>query len=141
MPVEAITRYTHLPISQTQISQIPSPKRQIKAKSTLTTPRPPCSKHEFITKILNATDPIVLDAWAEWCGPCKAIAPKIDEFSTTYPTAKFYKVDVDMVPDVAQELGIRAMPTIIFFKNGEKITEVVGANQHAIEEGIRALIA
>jgi thioredoxin 1 len=99
------------------------------------------SKQEFLTKILNTTEPIVLDAWAEWCGPCKAIAPKIEEFSTIYPAAKFYKVDVDKVPDVAQELGIRAMPTFMFFKEGEKITEVVGANPHAIEEGIKALLA
>ena len=97
--------------------------------------------HEFLTKIVNSTDAIVLDAWAEWCGPCKAIAPKIEEFSTTYPAAKFYKVDVDKVPDVAQELGIRAMPTIIYFKDGQKFTEVIGANQHQIEEQIQALVA
>ncbi|KAJ5886701.1 thioredoxin domain-containing protein [Penicillium subrubescens] len=100
------------------------------------------SKQDFLTKILDANSgPIVLDAWAEWCGPCKAIAPKVEEFSTQYPQAKFYKVDVDKVPDVAQELGIRAMPTILFFNNGEKITEVVGANPQGIENGIKALVA
>jgi thioredoxin 1 len=126
MPVEAITRY--VPPSPTPPSRYPR----------LTFP----SKQDFLTKILDANSgPIVLDAWAEWCGPCKAIAPKVEEFSTQYPQAKFYKVDVDKVPDVAQELGIRAMPTILFFNNGEKITEVVGANPQGIENGIKALVA
>lgn len=56
--------------------------------------------------------------------------------SEHYPTAKFYKIDVDEVPDVAQELGIRAMPTFILFKNGEKVAEVVGANKKALEAAI-----
>ena len=64
------------------------------------------------------------------------IAPKVVEFSHQYEKAHFYKIDVDEVPDVAQELGIRAMPTILYFKNGEKIHEVVGANPKAIETAI-----
>lgn len=58
-------------------------------------------------------------------------------FSDTYPNARFYKLDVDEVPDVAQELGIRAMPTFLLFKNGEKIGEVVGANPKALEAAIQ----
>ena len=53
--------------------------------------------------------------------------------SNTYPAARFYKLDVDEVPDVAQELGVRAMPTFMVFKDGEKVGEVVGANQKALE--------
>ena len=64
------------------------------------------------------------------------IAPKVVEFSNQYTNAHFYKIDVDEVPDVAQELGIRAMPTILYFKNGEKIGEVVGAQPKAIETAI-----
>lgn len=59
-------------------------------------------------------------------------------FSSTFPNARFYKLDVDEVPDVAQELGIRAMPTFILFKDGEKVQEVVGANPKALETAIRA---
>jgi len=80
---------------------------------------------------------IVLDCFATWCGPCKMIAPTIVKFSEKYPDARFYKLDIDEVPDVAQELGIRAMPTFVFFKNGEKVGEVVGANPKAIEAGIQ----
>ncbi|KAJ5692349.1 Thioredoxin [Penicillium macrosclerotiorum] len=97
------------------------------------------SKADFVTKILNSSDPVVLDCFAEWCAPCKAIAPQIEDFSTAYPAAKFYTIDVDKVGDVAQELGVRAMPTIMFFQGGEKITEVVGANVPAIEAQIKAL--
>jgi thioredoxin 1 len=64
------------------------------------------------------------------------ISPKVVEFSDKYPSVKFYKIDVDEVPDVAQELGIRAMPTFLLFKNGEKVGEVVGANARAIEAAI-----
>lgn len=59
-------------------------------------------------------------------------------FSDEYPNAKFYKVDVDDVPDVAQELGVRAMPTFVLFKNGDKVGEVVGANPKALEAAIKS---
>ena len=59
-------------------------------------------------------------------------------FSDAYPQARFYKLDVDEVPDVAQELGIRAMPTFLLFKNGEKVAEVVGANTKALEAAIKS---
>ena len=59
-------------------------------------------------------------------------------FSGIYEDAAFFKVDVDKVPDVAQELGIRAMPTFLFFKDGEKVKEVVGANPKAIDAAIKA---
>jgi thioredoxin 1 len=61
-----------------------------------------------------------------------------NRFSNNYPTARFYKLDVDEVPDVAQELGIRAMPTFLLFKNGDKVAEVVGANPKALEAAIKA---
>ena len=70
---------------------------------------------------------------ATWCGPCKVIAPRIVEMSAAFPSARFYKLDVDEVPDVAQELGVRAMPTFMVFRNREKVGEVVGANQKALE--------
>lgn len=70
---------------------------------------------------------------ATWCGPCKVIAPQIVKMSNDWPSVRFYKLDVDEVPDVAQELGVRAMPTFFVFKNGEKVQEVVGANKTALE--------
>lgn len=95
-------------------------------------------KADFDTALAEKDTLIVLDAFAVWCGPCKVIAPQVVKFSNSYPKAKFYKLDVDEVPDVAQELGIRAMPTFLLFKNNEKVEEVVGANPKALEAAIKA---
>jgi thioredoxin 1 len=95
------------------------------------------SKSEF-DKALKDNKFVVLDCFATWCGPCKIIAPQIDKFSDIYKNATFFKLDVDEVLDVSQELGIRAMPTFLFFKDGEKVKEVVGANPKAIEAAIKA---
>jgi len=86
-------------------------------------------------------DAAVLDCWATWCGPCKAIAPAYEELSEKFPQVKFFKVDVDAVEDVAQELGVRAMPTFMFFKGGEKITEIAGTDIKAIEARVMELVA
>jgi len=96
-------------------------------------------KSAYVSDILgaDASTLVVLDCFATWCGPCKVIAPKVAKFSEEYPQAKFFKVDVDEVSDVAQELGIRAMPTFLLFKNGEKVGEVVGANERALEAAIK----
>ncbi|KAJ5565460.1 Thioredoxin [Penicillium frequentans] len=96
---------------------------------------------DFLEKILNSQDLVVLDCFAEWCGPCKAIAPVIEQWSNENPHIKFYKVDVDKADDVAQELNVRAMPTFMFFKGGEKVTEVVGADQMQVANGIKLLTA
>lgn len=97
------------------------------------------SKAAFTTALEN--DIVVLDCFATWCGPCKVIAPKVAEYSNEYPNVHFIKVDVDEVPDVAQELNIRAMPTFIIFKNGEKVGEIVGANPPALKAAIEKAVA
>jgi len=79
---------------------------------------------------------VVLDCYATWCGPCKIISPMVDQFSESYSGASFYKLDVDNVADVAQELGVRAMPTFMLFKGGAKLKEVVGANPTALKVAI-----
>ncbi|THX10835.1 hypothetical protein D6D13_05161 [Aureobasidium pullulans] len=80
---------------------------------------------------------MVVDFFATWCGPCKAIAPQVVKMSSTYPSARFYKIDVDEVPEVAQELSIRAMPTFVLFKDGQEVATVVGANPTALEAAIK----
>ncbi|KIW33743.1 thioredoxin, variant [Cladophialophora immunda] len=100
-------------------------------------------KSSYNTSIVQAPADrlVVLDCFATWCGPCKVIAPEVAKFSESddfKDKVDFYKVDVDEVPDVAQELGVRAMPTFMIFKNGEKVAEVVGANKRALEQAIRS---
>jgi thioredoxin 1 len=96
------------------------------------------SKSSFNTSI--ASDRlIVLDCFATWCGPCKVIAPEVAKFSESEEykeKVEFYKVDVDKVPDLAQELNVRAMPTFMLFKGGEKVGEVVGADKRALKNAI-----
>eukprot|EP01065_Artemidia_motanka_P016478 TRINITY_DN20148_c0_g1_i1.p1 TRINITY_DN20148_c0_g1~~TRINITY_DN20148_c0_g1_i1.p1 ORF type:complete len:147 (+),score=7.47 TRINITY_DN20148_c0_g1_i1:28-468(+) len=93
------------------------------------------SKPEFQTAIKD-NNIVVLDCFATWCGPCKVIAPQVVKFSEEFPNIHFVKIDVDEVPDVAQELGIRAMPTFVIFKGEEKVAEVVGANPKALQAAI-----
>ncbi|TKA76130.1 Thioredoxin [Friedmanniomyces simplex] len=95
------------------------------------------NKAEFDEALATKDTLMVLDCFATWCGPCKVIAPTVVKFSDTYADARFYKIDVDEVPDVAQELSVRAMPTFLLFKNGEKVGEVVGANPVALESAIK----
>ncbi|CCX16790.1 thioredoxin TrxA [Pyronema domesticum] len=79
---------------------------------------------------------VVLDMHATWCGPCKQVAPKIEALSKEETNVAFYKIDVDEVPDVASELGVRAMPTFYFYREGVKVAEVVGANIRAVTAAV-----
>ncbi|KAL4872607.1 thioredoxin-like protein [Aspergillus spectabilis] len=103
--------------------------------------KPITSKAEFDEKILNAKGAVVLDCFATWCGPCKAIAPKVEQFAAAYSDVTFYQIDVDELSDVAAELGVRAMPTFMLFKDGQKVGDVVGANPPALEAQIQSLRA
>ncbi|KAI0972627.1 putative thioredoxin G6G8.7 [Xylaria arbuscula] len=97
------------------------------------------NKAEFDEAVKN--NPVVLlDAFAVWCGPCKAIAPKLADWSNEdrFKDVFFAKIDVDDLPDLSQELGITAMPTFIAFKDGELAGKFVGARPDKIEELIAA---
>ncbi len=78
--------------------------------------------------VLKSDKPVLVDFWAVWCGPCRMIAPIVDELSTEYEgRAVMAKVDVDSASGVAAKFGIRNIPTILFFKNGEVVDKQVGA--------------
>ncbi|KAH9827594.1 Thioredoxin amt13 [Teratosphaeria destructans] len=94
-------------------------------------------KEEWYAAVNETGSLLVLDCFATWCGPCKVIAPQVVKFSDTYKDVRFYKLDVDEVPAIAQELSVRAMPTFLLFKDGEKVGEVVGANPTALETAIK----
>ena len=76
----------------------------------------------------------------ERCGPCQMIAPKFEEMANENPNAIFVKVDVDKMDTISQNAGVRAMPTFQFFKNGEKVDEMMGANVAGLKEKVSALI-
>ena len=83
----------------------------------------------------------VVDFWAEWCAPCLILAPVIEELAKDYPQVGFGKVNSDENPDIAARYGVMSLPTVIFFKDGEPVDEVIGAvPREEIEVRIKALL-
>jgi thioredoxin 1 len=86
----------------------------------------------FDETITGATTPILVDFWAEWCGPCKMIAPVLDEISSENPDKiKIVKLNVDENPDLARRFEVMSIPTLIVFKDGEVAKRLVGAKNKA----------
>lgn len=84
------------------------------------------TKDTFESEVLKSDQPVIVDFWAEWCGPCKALAPILDEVANEVSSAKVVKVNVDESGELAQQYGIRGIPTLIFFKDGEVKKTLVG---------------
>jgi len=84
-------------------------------------------------EVLNSGKPVVIDFWAEWCGPCRMVGPIVDELSNEYSEKVVIgKVDVDSNDEITSKYGIRNIPTILFFKNGELVDKQVGAAQKTV---------
>lgn len=82
----------------------------------------------FDTEVRNSAIPVVVDFWAEWCGPCKQIGPALEELSEQYAgKVKIAKVNVDENPDLPMQFGVRGIPALFMFKGGEVISNKVGA--------------
>jgi thioredoxin 1 len=86
------------------------------------------SDADFEKEVLQSSEPVLVDFFAEWCGPCKAMAPALEQVAAELKgKVKVAKLDVDQNPEITQKYAIQAMPTLLIFKGGKKVAERVGA--------------
>jgi thioredoxin 1 len=89
----------------------------------------PLTEQNFDAEVLQSTQPVIVDFYADWCGPCKMIAPALEEIATDHAgRVKVAKVNVDEVSALAQRFNVQSLPTLLYFQNGEVVNKLIGAS-------------
>lgn len=94
---------------------------------------------EFKSNVLDSKEPVLVDFWAAWCAPCRALAPTIDELANEFAgQAKVMKLDIDANHEIPAQFGIRSIPTVLIFKDGKVVDQIVGRkNKESYADSIR----
>ncbi|MBQ1914618.1 MAG: thioredoxin [Selenomonadaceae bacterium] len=96
------------------------------------------TKDNFDAEVLKAEGTVLIDFWASWCGPCRMLSPIVDEVAEAHPDLKVGKINIDEEPELAERFSVMSIPTLMVFRNGEKIKDSVGV---VPKEQIEALLA
>jgi thioredoxin 1 len=92
---------------------------------------------DFEQEVLKSDKPVIVDFWAEWCGPCHAVAPVLDKIAGEHDELRLVKVNIDEEPELAQRYGIVSIPTMVLFKDGEPAAAAIGAQpKTALEQAL-----
>jgi thioredoxin len=110
------------------------------AAGTVRAVRDSAAFRTLLEEAAAANKPVLVDFFATWCGPCKMMAPLLEEMARTTPGVVFAKVDVDEAQDVARTAGVSAMPTFQLFKNGAKVNELRGADAAALKRMVQGAL-
>lgn len=96
---------------------------------------PVINSGEFEATVLRSEEPVVVDFYATWCGPCRLVTPILEELSDKYKQVRFYKVDIDESPDVAEQFAVAGVPTLVLIKKGEEVDRKIGAHPKPALDG------